>query len=114
MKKLTKKQALINCIDMWEWMAEHPNKNKSDYFRAKDLTARSDCWLCEYFATHKHKLQSCNNKCLVKWSGGNCSSPDSEYMKWRSYRYSVYDCAMTTKYAMAIVKLAQTALDKLK
>ena len=82
--KLTKKQAIANHREQWDWHYHNPSKNKEDYPRWErnggDIPEiKFDCFLCEYAYTHG---LGCDD-CLVVWPGDTCTWRKGLYNKWR-------------------------------
>ncbi len=114
MKQLTRHQALVECVSMWKWLANHPSSTKYDYFVA---TGKADvscsCFACAYNAQQyrlNQHFKYCRSRCIITWPGGGCSESTSPYARWlrASTNYS------KRKYARQIVQLAQKALAKLE
>lgn len=53
--KYTKRQALQDCLKLWEWLAANPEKGKDDYPHFKFLYA-NDCPCCHFVASRKDPL----------------------------------------------------------
>ena len=113
------KTALEKSIEMWEWLAEHPNKEKADFFAEKNLFDEdrpwAECYLCEYCNTVQIDHTHCEI-CPVDWTGnGNydvryrCEKAGSPYEDWKK-SYDGSDCA---KYAKEVVKLLKKSLNNL-
>lgn len=65
--KLTREQAIKEHRKMWNWLAEHPEKDKADYLALNDFkNIYSECFLCAY--GHQQNDDYCYNKdCLCDW-----------------------------------------------
>lgn len=64
-----------NHREMWNWLADHPDKTKGDWFelqKCKDIIPRSRCFACEiYDQTNKCPLCS-DEKCTDRMTGTSC------------------------------------------
>ena len=70
--KLTREQAIKEHRKMWNWLAEHPEKWKDDYFEIyheKFGHIFYDCFLCEY--NHQNSGYYCGEDCLCDWGEVN-------------------------------------------
>lgn len=72
---------------LWMWLAEHPDKEKEDYFEDWERFSRpySHCFACEAAIQLKYKLyqEKCNYCPLGKNNiGCNDDSLNSLYLKW--------------------------------
>lgn len=110
MGKLTKKQALEDCIVLWQHLADNPADTK---INAVEIVLPgkhyiSNCPCCEYSLRH-NGLRPCATRCIISWPGGHCQTYASPYHSWCTVPY-----AKSTKYALEIVKLAKEALAKLE
>ncbi len=93
--KITKQQALFNCYDMWDFLAEYPVQEtgrlneKIDWDNGAKEPPRNDCWLCEYKEQHDAKY------CLLNWDGRKtccgfwradfpCMESHTLYIKWKN------------------------------
>ena len=123
-KKITKREALTKCIELWTWLSKNSEKDKVDYYKEnpnQDVYCMN-CPVCEYMMEHKVKGKShhCNSDCIINWGTkeGGCCRPDSPYVRWDDSwnwqkQYSVNELTLRTKYALEIVELAKQALAKL-
>lgn len=91
------KTALEECAFMWDWLAEHPEKEKDDFFLVhREKNYLHGCALCEYTkkkSAHDVYFADCE-KCPM-WPAEKGYSSDSDmhygcenwessaYMKWR-------------------------------
>ena len=111
--KLTKRKALKICKELWEWLAENPDKQKihwPDWEKYGEMSHGCPC--CEYRDQRQDqegfRLSSyCEKGCLVAWANNDCL--DGEFVYW---------CNMETRKgrtiaALAIVKLCDKAITKL-
>ena len=83
--RLTKKEALKRCAEMWDDLAESGSGHKAEAFkrlwpeyRPTDI---NECWACEYDdGSHDGP---CSDVCIMKsvWPKG-CCHEDSPYNKW--------------------------------
>ena len=79
-KKLTRKQALKVCYELWLWLAENPSKFKYDWPGWEKYGRMFNwCPCCEY-ADH------CCKRCPLHsfWPNGFCTALYSSYANWRS------------------------------
>ncbi|MDE6413001.1 MAG: hypothetical protein K2K42_03805, partial [Eubacterium sp.] len=105
---LTKRKALEKTIEMWSWLAENPDKNKSDYFYCNGIeeTPEQLCYCCEYNPI------SCYYCPIQNWAYNDdedvckCDLPRGTYELWRDS--STQEDAK--KYAQKIVLLAKKSL----
>lgn len=75
--KLTRKQAIKEHRKMWNWLAEHPEKDKGDYLESNDFEyngfeyVESECFLCHY--NHQNEGKYCGEECIIDWGDtGGC------------------------------------------
>ena len=111
--KLSKREALNKCLHMWDWLADHPEKDKQDFFIEKNLEfVDSDCYCCEYDI--QFSGDACEY-CPIDWDSddGFCSheldDEQSAYDKW----FTAQCQTQKRSHALAIAKLAEEALDRL-
>ncbi len=68
-KKITKKQALEMCRDLWKWMEKKKHKSarvKDDWPGWKKyLPCQHDCPICQYMA-EQNKQEYCHGNCILK------------------------------------------------
>lgn len=70
--KLTREQAIKEHRKMWNWLAEHPEKWKDDYFEIHHEQLGyiyNDCFLCEYNSQNSDYY--CGEDCLCDWGEVN-------------------------------------------
>lgn len=68
--ELTRKQAIKEHRKMWNWLAEYPEKDKSDYLKSNDFEyVDNECFLCHYSQQNEGKC--CGKECIIDW--GNTS-----------------------------------------
>lgn len=139
--KLTKRQALLDCITIWQYLADNPEANpvlldcstfntvwsikpddaKHDAILAvlPDKQYMHDCPCCEYAEQHLTSCRKLGNSCIIpNWSdeayhkGGNvCCTVDAS--PYHQWRHSK-SVETSVKAAKAIIKLAKQALAKLE
>lgn len=71
--ELTREQAIKEHRKMWNWLAEHPEKYKDDYFEIHHEQfghINNDCFLCEY--SSQNSGYCCNEDCLCDWGETGC------------------------------------------
>ncbi len=81
--RLTKKKALDISIELWEWMTEDGNENKSDWPEWKKYGEMvHDCPLCAYVGKKGRWTHRCK-KCPLKWGRFGCQyNRVSQYNNW--------------------------------
>ena len=121
MKRLTKRQALQGCYDMWKcisetgcskgtWISDHP---EFDYLV-------HDCFACEYYTQQEDLDENdtcvglqyvCSGKCVLNciWPYG-CEVGDSPYLAYKE----VTNPSFKKRYAKIIADAAKAELDKLE
>lgn len=124
MKRLTKQLALEFCRDWWDWLADHPSKDKEDYpDRLKYDEMRNNCPCCEYYTNHSNRSGDCidgPNFCLLislwptscmrgQWKY-KINIKDSAFQKWRKAKTA----RTRKKYARVIADACRTELKKMK
>lgn len=63
--RLTKEEAIRLHRELWNWLADNPEKGKEDWPEWKDMGhIESNCFACEYSGP-------CH-ECLFEWPNGNC------------------------------------------
>ncbi len=109
--KLTKKEALEKTIEMWTWLAEHPEAEKKDYFKENNISNRPicDCYCCQY-ALEINAKSRCRY-CPAWFDTNGCYVDNSPYFKWR---YEKDSKSKRTKYALEIVALAKEKIKELE
>jgi len=114
---LSKIEALEECMEMWNCLAENGSECKSSYVKSKDWV--SNCVLCQY--SENNRLL-CGD-CLVKWpiDKGDFEFPediDEETEVCQLSIFNLWNCAddedARKKYALEIAYLAETALDEVE
>lgn len=121
MKKLTARQALLECRKMWNWLAKHPTASKRDYFKSKNIsdkdTPTSGCYMCQYVLEHLSVTvpfcsPECTAKCLLTkliWEKGCTNTATSPYHLWKLARIS----SESSIYAKQIADACTTVLKSL-
>lgn len=102
------------CLEMWQWLAENPGEDKTDYFVFLRNDNRSHefstCWACVEATDRMLRISNEYLKgaygcgyCPVKWGGNGCHAPATSYSAW--------SCATTKpeykQAAEAMVKLIE-------
>lgn len=90
--RLTKRQALEGCRDMWKWIAEHPESHKIDYEKAFPKTCKgldNNCHMCTYaLPLARRYSQFCVKYCIIAkhvWPDGcGSSTGSSAYQEHRT------------------------------
>lgn len=109
--KLTKKQALIICRDLWTWMRDNgmdDDEGKNFWAGWKNVTnidtTDTTCPCCEYHNQHKHH---CGQDCLLSaiWPNG-CITEPSVYL-------SFFEEVGTPEDAQKIIDACNKELEKL-
>ena len=100
---LTKRQSLLLCIELWDWLAENPTKHKSDWpgwTEHTDAEAYNHCFACQYAeeqAVINLKDDICSLCPLMDyWDDGfdaicpsaykTCMGKNSLYLRWSGLR----------------------------
>ncbi len=121
------------CIQMWEWLANHPECDKNDYMKENPhlldcgekyrLFTKASCWACVECIERKRnsKDDSCDvcDLCPIKeWTplGNNqCEAKRSPYTIWGHFQDArkygepgKFLPKQVTKAALAIVNLCET------
>jgi hypothetical protein len=95
---MTKREALIKTIGMWDWLAEDSSREKSDWPGLGGAHILSSCFCCEYTRRQQTKpltALDCQTLCpLVGYAweatdGQNyhCCRPGTPYEIWRRGNY---------------------------
>ena len=85
--ELTKEQAIKEHRKMWNWLSEHPDKDKYYYFeRYKDsVHINNECFLCEYNFQSDEK--HCGRDCIIDWGdAGGCVGENHKLGLYEVYR----------------------------
>ena len=93
--RFTKEVAARLCAELWEWLAEHPEMEKSGfpYWRewkeiyGINFSRQSRCPACAYVLSPKKPPEDPCKKCplLHIWPGPRrCLGPDSPFKEWDS------------------------------
>ena len=119
----TKRRTLEVCRDLWQWLADNPDKGKwrwPEWGRNGGETprCRANCPVCQYAILHKDRCKSC----LLWGKGGElereelegeeppCLQKNSPYFAWDCDK----DITVRKSSAFEIVAACDRALDKLK
>ena len=113
----TKRRTLEVCRDLWQWLADNPDKGKWkwpewEYNGGKIPYCESDCPLCEYSNLHNLDCSSCLlfGKRKELEQEGDCQDDESPYLRWGASKDPTVKRAM----ALEIVAACNRALEKLK
>ena len=104
MKKITKKEALEACIDLWTELAETGAGNKPTWAEVYDCR----CPACEW--TLQHDLDCL--ECIINWGSdnGHCNNHGSPYRAW----LQAASAGELKVAAQAVLNLAKKALEDLE
>lgn len=77
---LTKREALVICRELWEWLRDNPGKSKGDWPGWEEYGVMFlHCPVCEY--TKQQEL-GCT-QCILPWpASSGCYALDSPYLAW--------------------------------
>ena len=112
MEQLTKKQALLNTAELWDWLSKNPEKGKEGWPRWEEFgLVLSQCFLCEY-ARQQNTVSTCY-LCPLRDHWGHtqcCRNEGSPFVGW---------CDATTlhsksRYAKQIADLCRKRLLELE
>lgn len=108
MMKLTRKQALLACKEIWQQRANNP---ELDYYLSTKKY-RNNCPACEYNKTHKQHY--CGTTCILSntWPYGCMSTVRNPFEKWKIGRQHK-NFKLCTLAALKIVKGCNEALELL-
>lgn len=85
--ELTREQAIKEHRKMWNWLAEHPEKWKDDYFKIHHEQfshINNDCFLCEY--DYQNGGKYCGEKCIIDWGNAvGCMDTTSDLGLYKVY-----------------------------
>ena len=93
--KLSKRQAIQYCMEMWEILARTGGWDKGVAYkelRRKNPKLPSSiygyCFACEYDETHK--VRYCDNTCILTdvWEGRSCDDHGTPYDRWERVKTS--------------------------
>lgn len=120
--KWTRKEAIIESIKLWAFLAADGSRSKTDYFGQEDVIL-SDCFLCAYYFENRY-LKWCRKSgraklsspavckkfkcCLYDISLCGFNDEYSAYNMWLNSYYGTYE------YEIRGAAAAQTILDALK
>lgn len=106
------KESLEICIQIWDWLAEHPEHDKKYAVEFLDLPPMlNECACCEF--TEFLGFDNCEDNCPLTglWSdnshGSSCLSDNSIFQQWGGSGTT----KETTKYAKAIADAARKRLE---
>ena len=70
--ELTRKQTIEEHRKMWNWLAENPDMDKSDYLALNSLKRpTNECFLCHY--SRQNNGEHCGDNCIIDWGDtGGC------------------------------------------
>ena len=70
--ELTREQAIKEHRKMWNWLAEHPDGDKGDYWGLNSFEyPTGGCFLCHY--SHQNDGECCGEDCILDWGDtGGC------------------------------------------
>ena len=118
--KWTKRRTLEVCRDLWQWLADNPDKGKWkwpewEYNGGEISRCRADCPVCQ------HDIYDCD--CCLLWGKGGelereelereeppCLQKNSPYFAWNYDK----DITVRREVALEIVAACNRALAKLK
>ena len=117
---LNKLEYLQKCRDMWAWLADHPDKNKWDYFTevvggSPDTWPYNECWACEQHNQERGLLHPCVDTCMLNslWPDGCNDTLNSPYNLWFiAHMNKKYKDA--TRHALLIVKGCDDAIKEIQ
>ena len=87
-EKLTKKEALQQCVALWSWLAENPFREKVDWPGWEEnggkLQAKSYCFACEFSLQQEQEHRHCNANCILPCFAFlcGCVATNSPYIRW--------------------------------
>ena len=98
--------------ELWQWLADNPDKWKEDWPSFQLGAAMNDCFACEAAGEHKkHKGSADCRKCPAQWGYDNsktkdifsppCTKKKSPFYKWEDARFD-YNKELATKYALLV------------
>lgn len=79
-KRISRKTALIECMNHWEWVYKHENPNvlQADYPLPKEVINSDNCWCCYYVDHGLHRQEKTCDICPLKgiaWERSCCKEP---------------------------------------
>ena len=112
----TKRTTLEVCRDLWQWLADNPDKGKWSWPGWEHNGGETpECWgscpVCQYANLHKGRCKSC-----LLWGEGkelkgeDCLDTESPYWRWC---YSK-DSTVRKAAALEIVAACNRSLEKLR
>lgn len=71
---------------LWNWLADHPGKEKIDYYKENNIYERqnNDCYACEYtiaVCDEKEEPHDCKY-CPLIWNKFICYRNEAEFSDW--------------------------------
>ncbi len=126
----TDREVLVECRELWSWLAENPGEDKIDYFVAKGIKDLPYylCPCCEKVKTVIDSLSGCKTHCPLfsYWAKSvdidviaadrdvMCeNNENSSYKKWRRANLPPMNKKLKTKYAKLIVKACERRIVKI-
>lgn len=110
---VSKNEMKRKCLEMWQWLANNPGKDKPDYLKYLINLGKpiefNYCWACEY--NNLYTDDDCSH-CPIRWSEKcrsvilTCCFEDSPYNLWKEYLYD--NPSVSQKAASDIVHLIKT------
>lgn len=66
---------------LWNWLADHPDKSKTDYFVLNNITEipYDYCYACDYDIEAEIPVRRCCNCPLIGWGAERCYNIDGLY-----------------------------------
>jgi len=106
--ELTKRRALEICRDMWDWLADNPEREKEDWPGWEEVGRMLDnCPCCEY--TCQQVGDFCDHCPLYYyWPENDCGSDNSPFRRWLGSNLHY-----RSMYARRIANYARKALKEL-
>lgn len=108
----TKKQYVVECKKVWQWLAKDGTRWKSDYFKAfpQKPYPENGCYFCQYDTDHLGEDGCDNCPALNMWNRAKyCGCELSPYEKWDSSKTT----KARKKYAKQIVEICNKILKKM-
>ena len=111
----TKRRTLEVCRDLWQWLADNPDKGKWDWPNWKHNGGKipkceSNCPLCEYINSYKGYCSDCLLWGKGKELEGDCQDDKSPYWRWCDSK----DSTVRKAAALEIVAACNRSLEKLR
>jgi len=86
-EKLTEKECIRYHRELWNWLAENPEKQKTDWpgFKNFHYGITSHCFACQYVANNSMVCYDSKN-CLFVWRNPlGCMQDGAEFAIWDDY-----------------------------